>query len=74
MMRRDVLILGLLIAMMAALALGPKAPPLGTPVRAADIERSADPALPRPVIYQPCRTMVWLARTGLCEASGEAPH
>lgn len=62
-----------LIATMAGPALEPKVPTPRTPGLAADVAYGVGDALPRPVIYQPCRTMLWLAYVGAC-LQGEEPQ
>jgi hypothetical protein len=58
-------LVGLLAAaMMAALAMGPKVAPLGTPNASADIGQVAPGPSSRPIGYRACRTMTWATKFG----------
>jgi len=67
----------LLIAVIIAFAAGPKVTPLGTPASSPDTLRVAGPPTAvdspsrrttRPFIYDPCLTMTWVTRHGVCKA------
>ncbi len=65
--RRAWLLVGFFAAaVMAAVALGPKVPPLGTPNVAADAGQAVGDPPARPAIYRPCKTMAWLNLFGGC--------
>ncbi len=65
--RRAWLFVGLVAAaVMTAVALGPKVPPLGTPQVAADTRHGTVEPPNEPAIYQPCRMMAWMNLFGGC--------
>lgn len=68
----------LLFAVIIALAAGPRVPPVGTPASSSDsaLRMAGPPAVvdpqsrstpPRPFLYDPCRTMAWVAWFGGCQ-------
>ena len=65
--RRAWLFVGLVAAaVMAAVALGPQVPPLGTPHVAAEAGRGVIEPLNEPAIYESCKMMAWMNRFGGC--------
>jgi hypothetical protein len=80
-MLRLVLIGCMLMIAIAALAASPRADPLGKRASPTDVLQrvagpgAADPqrrgAPTRPFVYQPCRTMTWVARFGTCKEQAQ---